>query len=123
MAEWGAARRDVGGAALSVQGTRREVRLDLVPLRRDVLPELLRAQASFLRDDLDHAGRSVGAIERRGRRSLHDLDALDVVRIQIVQRRDRLAAEYLEPVIGPDVIPCSTVGAHAVDENERRIRE
>src|SRR5690606_8742338 len=49
--------------------------------------ELRRAGGASLGDDLDDARRRLRSIERCRRRSLDDLDALDVVRVQVVQRR------------------------------------
>src|SRR6185503_51165 len=82
LAERGAARGDVGGAACTIDRERREVGLDLIPFRRDVLAEAARAEATLLRDDLDDAGGGVRAVERCRRRTLHHLDALDVVGIE-----------------------------------------
>src|SRR5690625_2958289 len=40
----------------------------------------------LLREDMDHTRRGLGAVEGRSRRTLHDLDPLDIIRIDIVQR-------------------------------------
>src|SRR5690606_6609174 len=51
----------------------------------DLELELGRTRGAALRDDLDHAGRRLGAVERRSRGPLDDLDALDVIGVDVVQ--------------------------------------
>ena len=69
---------------------------------------------ALLRRDEHDAVRRVRAVERRGRRSLHDLDVLDVVRIQIVASRRLRAAES----VGERHLRRH---AHAVDDVDRRV--
>src|SRR5437762_2976188 len=57
LAECGTAGVHIGGAARPIDWQRREVRLDLIPFRRDVLPEAARAEPSFLGNDLNDSGR------------------------------------------------------------------
>src|SRR5204862_3078094 len=64
LAECGTAGVHIGGAARPIDWQRREVRLDLIPFRRDVLPEAARAEPSFLGNDLNDSGRRVGAVQR-----------------------------------------------------------
>src|SRR5690606_18382111 len=55
--------------------------------RPDRNVELRRARGTLLRDDVDDTRRRFRSIQRRGRRSLDDLDALDLVRREVVQLR------------------------------------
>ena len=48
--------------------------------------ELGRADGTLLRDDLDHAGRSLRAVQRGGGGALDDLDALDLVGVDVTER-------------------------------------
>ena len=126
LAERGAARANVCRAASPVNRQRCEVRLNLIPFRRDVLAEAASTKPSLLGDDLNDAGRRVGTVERRRRRSFHDFDALDVVGTEVVERGDRLAAESLESVSAAadgDIVALAAERANAIDEDERRIRE
>src|SRR5690606_40351911 len=62
-------------------------------IREPVAPELRRhvedrsARRAPLGDDLDHAVRGFGPVEGSGGRSLDDLDALDILRVDVVQAR------------------------------------
>src|SRR5690606_24332291 len=64
-------------------GRKLEVGIDPVVLHRHGLAEAIGSDGSPAGDDLDHAARRVGAIKRRGGRTFHDLDALDVLRIDV----------------------------------------
>ncbi len=73
-----------GGAQRVV---RRHVERPLAGAHLDLGRELhALAGAALLRDDLDHARRRVGAVQRGRGRALDHLDRLDVVRVQVVQR-------------------------------------
>ena len=54
-----------------------------------------RARGALLGDDLHHSTRGLGAVQGRRRRSLKDLDALDVVGVEVVVARDGRRAERL----------------------------
>ena len=87
-------------------------------LTRAEIPRRLSDRA-LLGDDLDHAVRRFGSVERRRGRTLHDLDALDVVGIEVVPARRRRGAEALVLHAGR----LRVVDAYAVDVDERLIRE
>src|SRR5581483_9918551 len=100
----------------------REVRLDLVPFSEAGLSERVGTELALLRDDLNDAGGGVGAVQRRGRGTFDDLDALDVFRRDIVERRDALAAEGFQGLtLHADVLPLAAFHADAIDEDDRRI--
>jgi hypothetical protein len=74
-----------------------------------------RTRRAVLGDDLNDAIRGLGAVQRGGGWPLHDLDALDVVGVEVVEPRDRARAEVL--IGGPGGKLC--VDAHAVDVHQR----
>src|SRR4051794_2641240 len=84
-----------------------------------------RAALAALGDDLDDPRRRVGAVQRRRRWTLHDLDALDVFRIQIVQPTDALATGARRPptAVSTRAVRDARIDAHTVDEHERIIRQ
>src|SRR5690606_17957334 len=47
------------------------------------------ARDAALREDLDHAVDRLGAVHRRGRRALHDLDPLDLIQRDLLETRVR----------------------------------
>ncbi len=75
---------------------------DVFPIRMYV------AGGAALRDDLDHARRGLGAVQRGGRGSLDDLDALDVGGVDVHHRVDLalIAAHGAGPgvVVRPDTV-------------------
>ncbi len=76
-----------------------------------------------LREDLDHARRSLGAVQRRRGRALDDLDALDVVRVDVVERAHRdLSAPPLHHAGGAHAREGSVHHPHAVDVDDRLVR-
>src|SRR5690606_14263488 len=77
--------------------------------------ELRRADGATLRDDLDHAVRRLGPVERRGGRALDDLDALDVVGVDVVQTADIRAAALRGPA------PRLAVHPDPVDVDDRLV--
>ena len=74
------------------------------------------ALAALLGEDLDHAGRRLGAIEGGGRGSLDDLDAVDVVRVDVVERAIGIFGSVLT---GGRL----ALGAHPVDVDEGLVAE
>src|SRR5690606_6814024 len=72
-----------------------------------------------LRDDLDHPVRGLGAVQRGGRGALDDLDALDVVGIDVVPAGDGAGAECLADRAGR----LRVVDADAVHVDERLVRK
>src|SRR5690606_8655064 len=62
--------------------------------------ELRCALHALLRDDLNHACRRLGAIQRRSGRSLDDFDALDVLRVEVVEGGGLSATANVRPVLG-----------------------
>ena len=75
------------------------------------------AGAALLRRDDDDAVRGIGAVQRRGRRSLHDLDVLDLVGADVVGAiRLRTAGEEVRRA-------GVARHAHPVDDVDRIVRE
>src|SRR5690606_24605857 len=87
------------------------------PVRADACAhvELRTARLTTLRDDLYHAVRRFRAVQRRSRRTLDDLDALDVRRIHVVQTAHVRAAALTRAPAG------IAVHAHAVDVDDRLV--
>ena len=89
--------------------------------------EARRPGFAALRDDLDDAVRCLRSIERRSGRTFDDLDALDVVGVEVVQSRDRAGAVAARwsVAVHPNAIDVNDrVGAErkarsAADENAR----
>src|SRR5690606_33397413 len=86
---------------------------DGVVLHRDRLGETTPG-TTLLRDDLDHTRRCIGAVQRSGRRALHDLDRLDVLRTEIVEPAPTLTTDTVDLTI-------ARVRANTVDENQRLV--
>src|SRR5690606_12592055 len=55
---------------------------------------------SLLRDDLDHSRRGLGAVQRRRGRPLDDLDALDLVRVEVLEDAHLTTARAAVPEEG-----------------------
>ena len=84
----------------------------------------MRPTRALLRDDLNHAVRGFGSIDRRGGRTLDDLDALDVIRADVVQTsgdRRALTAKPAGAPAGP--VLGRVVDADAIDVDERTVLE
>jgi hypothetical protein len=69
-----------------------------------------------LRDDVDHARVRIGAVERRRRRSFHDIYAFDVFDLDVVQPA---------ALTVPDTVDLAVLRrhAHAIDEYQRIVRQ
>ncbi len=85
-----------------------------VPTLLDTRGEARLARAAAPREDLDHAGRGVRAVQRAGGATLGHLDALDVGDGQVGQRGGLLTAERAAGAPG-------VVHAHTVDVDDRRL--
>src|SRR5207248_2909843 len=85
---------------------------DIRTIHPDAEVPLRLTHGAALRDDLDHAGRRLCAIQRRRRRALDHLDVVDVVGIEAVQASGLLCAADVHEAI---------VDANAVDVDERLI--
>jgi hypothetical protein len=83
-----------------------------------------RAARAALGEDLDHARRSLGTVQRARRRALDDLDVIDVRRIDVVQRA-RLEIGAAEPVRVVERGPVAAIALaphpDAVDIDDRLI--
>ena len=101
-AEYAVGVGDLRGGAPPIIRARREVPVDGVVVEVDALRELSRPRAAAFGDDLNHAGRRIRAIQRRGRGALYQLDRLDVPRLEVVQALIGLAAidgQRMQPVL------------------------
>src|SRR5690606_8103127 len=80
------------------------------------------ALGAALREDLDHAGRRFRPVQGGRRGSLDDLDAVDVVRVDVVERahRDERAAASGE-IRSVDGRERAVHHAHAVDVDDRLV--
>src|SRR5690606_39056764 len=87
------------------------------PVRSDAYHriELRRPAHATLRDDLDHAVRRLRAVQRRRGRTLDDLDALDVGRVDVVEPTHVGAAALGWPA------PGIAVHADPIDVNDRLV--
>ena len=75
-----------------------------------------RADLAALGGDHDHAGRGVGAVERRGGRTTQHIERLDVVRVDVIQATGRRTA-------GAEGLLVAAAHAHAVDHVDRVVAE
>ena len=73
----------------------------------------VRTHLSLLGDDLDHASRRVGAVQRGSSRALHNFYGLDVVRVQVVEPVGELSTDTGRGLGLGDT--------NAIDEDERLI--
>ena len=81
-----------------------------------------RAGSASLGEDLDDAGRRIRPVERGRRRALHDLDALDVVGIDVVERAPvDVGAALCGPGEGRVARILIAARTHAVDEDQRLV--
>src|SRR5690606_2516743 len=87
-------------------------------LHRRIQPR--RAHGTALGDDLDHPVRGIRPVQRRRRRALDDLDALDVTRIDVAEPGERRV-----DVPGLSAALDGLIGVHpyTVDEDYRIARE
>src|SRR5439155_5244572 len=77
---------------------------------------VLRAiRGALLRDDVDDAARRLRPVQSGRRRTLENLDALDLVRIEVVEAGDHARPERLDR----DAARLLVVDAHAVHVEER----
>ena len=67
-----------------------------------------RPRPATLGPDLNRAVHRIGAVQRRGCGSLHDLDRLDLVRVEVIEPRGRLATDpdgvRFRPVLHTDSV-------------------
>ena len=78
----------------------------------EISPFQTGARDAPFREDLDHAARCLRPVQRRGRGALDHLDALDVLRRDVLDRRDRHARRAAQT-------DRQVVHAYAVDVDQR----
>ena len=75
---------------------------------------------TLFREDLNHAGRGLRAIERRRGRTFQDLDVVDRLRVDVVEPRRSSAAAGADPVGVPEAT--AAIHPHAIHVHDRFVR-